>query len=262
MNDFKKKSVFAVSVAIVLLLILSLALCVKPVSALASSDIVEWGLTPNNKEITPAPHPKGKELLDKYGGCFVADTTQKEVFLTFDLGYEAGYTDEVLDILKKYNIKAVFFLCGHYLKEVDLIKRILDEGHEIGNHTDKHKDLPTLSDDLIKKDIVDFDIKYKEMFPNSSDLRFFRPPKGKFCERTSRIIKEQNLKNMMWSIAIADWGKTPIDAVKCSNTISNRIHNGAIILLHITNSGTVDMLNRLIPLLQEKGYSVGDATTL
>ncbi|MCL2847880.1 MAG: polysaccharide deacetylase family protein [Firmicutes bacterium] len=230
----------------------------------SSGEAISWGVTPNKEGRTPEPPKNGAKMLEDFGGMFVMPRENeqaedmKKVYFTFDLGYEAGYTAEVLDILKEHNIKGVFFLCGNYIKEEALIKRMLVEGHEIGNHTDKHKDLPMLSNEAITKDIADFDIKYKEAFSGSSDLRFFRPPKGRFCKRTLEATKEQNLKCMMWSIAIVDWGKEEIDAKKSADKITSRLHDGAIILLHITNAGTPKMLRQLIPQMQQAGYSAGN----
>ena len=224
---------------------------------------INWGLKPNTKEQTPEPPTQAVQILEKYGGKFVGDTTKKEVFLTFDLGYEAGHTGAVLDILKKHDIKAIFFLCGNYLKEVELINRMIDEGHTIGNHTDHHKDLPTLSDELIKKDIVDFTTKFQEKFgERNHTMKHFRHPKGRICERSVKIAKDEGLSTIMWSGAIVDWGKTPINAQASSDKILSRIHPGAILLFHISNSGMPKMLDILIPSLIEKGYTIGNAGEL
>jgi len=245
-----------------LLPMLVVSVTIKSVVAYADTGTISWGVNPNTQERTPEPPSGGAQLLKEYDGFFVADTLEKKVYFTFDLGYEAGYTAEVLDILAANNIKGVFFLCGNYLKETALINRMVAEGHEIGNHTDRHKDLPTLSADGITKDIVDFDVKYKEAFAASPAMRFFRPPQGKFCANTLKIAQQQNLATMMWSIAIVDWGKTPIDASKCAKKIADRLHPGAIILLHITNSGTPEMLRQLLPQMSAKGYTAGNVAEL
>ena len=242
-----------ISVSIVAVL-LCFALC-----GFANAPVVSWGVTPNTKEQTPGAPAGGEKMLAEHDGLYVADTTDKKVYFTFDLGYEAGFTNQVLDILKEKNIKGIFFLCGHYVETKDeLVNRMLDEGHQIGNHTDKHKDLPTLSDAGIKKDIVDFNDKFVDKYPDAPAMKFFRPGKGRFDARTLKIAKEQNLRTMLWSIAIVDWGKTPIDAKKSADKITSRVHPGAIILFHITNSGTPEMLKLLIPQLIEKGYTFGE----
>ena len=224
---------------------------------------INWGLKPNTKELSPEPPADGVALLEKYGGKFVGDVSKKEVYLTFDLGYEAGHTGAVLDILKKHDIKAIFFLCGNYLKETELVTRMIDDGHKIGNHTDHHKDLPTLGDDAIRKDITDFDTKFQDKFGDKNHtIKHFRPPKGRLCERSLSIAKDEGLTTLMWSGAIVDWHKTPINAQKSSDKIISRIHPGAILLFHIANSGMPKMLDIMIPSLIEKGYTIGTAGDL
>ena len=228
-----------------------------------TSPAINWGLGTNVGPEQPPHIPNGAEtLFQQYDGLYKVNTDEKKVFFTFDLGYEAGYTAEVLDILKANDIKAIFFLCGHYLNETELVTRMINEGHVIGNHTDKHKDLPTLSRDEIHKDIADFQTKFTERFPDAKAPTFFRPGKGRFDEKTLAVAKENNLKTMLWSIAIVDWGKSPIDAPASADKIMKRIHPGAIILLHISNSGMPEMLNLLIPKITEKGYSVGTPVVL
>ena len=245
------------------------------VSQLDKNDrAVSWGLRHHGSERVPTPPDGAAELLKEFGGMFVKGRASsvgedkqcaptKEVFLTFDLGYEAGYTGQVLDILKKHKIRAIFFLCGNYLKETELVNRMIDDGHKIGNHTDHHKDLPRLGDDAIRKDITDFDTKFKEKFGDKNHtIKHFRPPKGRLCERSLSIAKDEGLTTLMWSGAIVDWHKTPINAQKSSDKIISRIHPGAILLFHIANSGMPKMLDIMIPSLIEKGYTIGNAGEL
>ena len=233
-----------------------------------SGFVVNWGLTPNSRGVTPEAPRGGAELLRKYDGMYVceknAETSDKKVYFTFDLGYEAGFTAEVLDILQANSIKASFFLCGNYLQEDELIGRMISEGHTIGNHTDRHRDLPKLGDDAMKKDIVDFTEKFEEKYSMaySKKITQFRPPQGRFNERVLKEVQNQGLKTVMWSVAIVDWGKSPIPAQLNADKIAKRVHPGAIILFHITNSGTPEMLKLLIPQLVEKGYTIGDAGLL
>jgi len=256
-------ALFVVISVITLSLLIAISLNTHWAYALSGNETVSWGVNPNTEGRIPEPPKNGAKLLEEFGGIFVMPKNEeqhediKKIYFTFDLGYEAGYTAEVLDILKEHNIKAVFFLCGNYLKEDILIKRMLNEGHEIGNHTDKHKDLPTISSEAIQKDIADFDIKYKQAFEGNPPLKYFRPPKGNFCRKTLQAVKEQNLTNMMWSIAIVDWGKEEINAQKCADKITSRLHDGAIILLHITNAGTPKMLRILLGQMQQAGYVAG-----
>lgn len=216
----------------------------------ASSDIVSWGLSYHKDGTTPSVSTLGAELLKKYDGIYVGDTSQKQVYLTFDLGYEAGYTAAVLDLLQEYQIKGLFFVCGNYLKQTELMARMVKEGHQIGNHTDKHKDLPKLDEAGIRKDLTDLHLP--------KPAKFFRPPQGRFDEKTLRVAKEAGLRAVLWSVAIVDWKKSPKLNVKaCTQKILERVHPGAIMLFHIANAGTPEMLHALIPALQAQGYSFG-----
>jgi len=242
-------------------------LCVTCGSAL-SSNVISWGLTPNSLEKTPEAPKGGAELLEKYGGMYVCDADAeagaKNVYFTFDLGYEAGFTGECLDIMKENGIKATFFLCGNYLQEDELVGRMIAEGHTIGNHTDRHKDLPKLGEEAVRKDIKDFDDKFYAKYGETYGKKMtqFRPPQGRFNEKVLKEVQDQGMKTVMWSIAIVDWGKSPIPAKPNADKIAKRVHPGAIILFHITNSGTPEMLRLLIPQLTEKGYGIADAGAL
>ena len=222
---------------------------------------VNWGLSHKGGGQTPTAPAEGVALLNKYNGVYYSKNTveagEKKVFFTFDLGYESGYTAEVLDILRENNIHGIFFLTGHYLKQQELINRMIDEGHMIGNHTDKHKDLPTLSDEKIAGDIMDFQNAFTSQYPNAKPPVFFRPPQGRLDEKTLRIASDNGLRAMMWSSAIVDWNKKPIDPEKSADKIISRIHPGAIMLFHIANSGTPEMLKLLITQLTENGYAIG-----
>ena len=250
---FLKAILCAVSAAAigVTSLILNLTVSDEVVSA-----PISWGLGHHGNETVPTVPGGSEELLKKYDGMFRWDTNEKKVYFTFDLGYEAGYTGEVLDILDKNGIKATFFLCGNYLQNADLINRMIAGGHNIGNHTDKHKDLPTLSDDGIRTDIGTFQKDYLAAFPGAKVPVYFRPPQGRIDERTLKIAKGEGLKTVMWSVAIRDWAKTPIEAKPNAEKIASRVHPGAIILMHITNAGTPRMIEELLPLIAEKGYTV------
>jgi len=239
------------------MLIAPLLIAISPLLQGSASPIINWGLSPNTREEVPVAPDGVSNLLKQYNGLYHSDTDEKKVFVTFDLGYEAGYTAQVLDILKENNIKGIFFLCGNYLTQEELINRMIAEGHTIGNHTDKHKDLPKLSRENAAKDMMDLQNAFKEKYPTAVAPIYMRPPQGRFDETTLEIANENKLRTMLWSIAIVDWGKTPIDAQKSADKIASRIHPGAIILCHITNSGTPKMLEKLIPQITEKGYTIG-----
>lgn len=256
----KKKYKLACFLAIMLVFVCFLSNATA--TATASERIISWGLKSNYHERTPVPPDGSIAMLEENNGLFVGDTEVKNVYLTFDLGYEAGYTAKVLDILRDSNIKAIFFLCGNYLKEEELVNRMIAEGQYIGNHTDKHKDLPLLSEEEIKKDIVSFQEKFNAKYSKDAPIKFFRPPQGRFSAKVLKAASGEGLKTALWSIAIVDWNKTPINAAESADKIESRLHPGAIVLSHITNSGTVEMLKLLIPKISAKGYQIGDPQLL
>ena len=166
------------------------------------------------------------------------------------MGYEAGYTGEELDLLQSYQIKGLFFLCGNYMKQTDLVERMINEGHQLGNHTNKHRDLPRLDAAGIRKDLGDLQLP--------KPAKFFRPPQGRFDEKTLQVAKDMGLRAVLWSVAIMDWQKSPkLNVPQCTQKIMQRVHPGAIMLFHITNPGTPELLRTVIPALQEQGYTFG-----
>ena len=255
------KRFFISTVLVALVLVVNFAS--NALAFLNATSTISWGLTHRGNASIPEIPNGAAELLKDNNGIFVGDKSQNRVYLTFDLGFEAGFTGQVLDELKQHDIKAIFFVCGNYLKENEIINRMLDDGHCIGNHTDRHLDLPKKDEETIKKDIQDLDVKFSLQYPTANfKFKYFRPPFGKFCANTLSQANQLGLKTVLWSNAIADWGKSPIDASKYSDKLVSRLHNGSIILLHITNSGTPKMLSQLIAKAVAAGYQFGDATTL
>ena len=226
------------------------------------TSIISWGFVPNTFEHTPMPTAGGLDLLNKHNGIFVGNTQKKEIYFTFDLGSESGFTDSILNILKVNNLKAIFFLGGDYISEERLIHRMITEGHLIGNHTNKHEDLPMLSKKNIKKDIFTFQENFKNSYPNY-EVKFFRPPYGRFDRRVLKIAQASGMKSVLWSIAIVDWEEAPpLDITLNANKIAQRLHPGAILLLHIRNPGAPELLKSLLPQIAEKGYRVGNPNDL
>ncbi len=234
------------------LLLTAVCFCTAAITAVmgTSSDVVSWGLGYHQNGNTPSVSAVGAELLQKYNGMYVGDTTKRQVYFTFDLGYESGYTAEVLDVLKGSQISALFFLCGNYLRETALIERMQNEGHQLGNHTNKHRDLPKLDESAIRKDLNDLHLP--------KPAKFFRPPQGRFDEKTLRVAQAEGLRAVLWSVAIVDWKKSPrLNVTQCTQKIMSRVHPGAIMLFHIANPGTPDLLRSVIVNLQAQGYGFG-----
>ncbi|WP_416148911.1 delta-lactam-biosynthetic de-N-acetylase [Salipaludibacillus sp. HK11] len=208
----------------------------------------------NGEPSTTEPH--FEELIEKYGGMYIGDTSEKNLYLTFDNGYENGYTEIILDLLKEKNVPATFFVTGHFLNEEnDLIKRMVSEGHIVGNHSFHHPSLPEVSDDRLEREIHSLEQAYEEV-TGRTDMMYLRPPQGTFSERSLSKTAEMGYTNVFWSLAYKDW---EIDRQKGADyaydNIMERIHPGAVLLLHSVSSDNAEALPRVIDDLQSEGYT-------
>ena len=192
-------------------------------------------------------------ILASTNSIYVGSTDSKNIYLTFDCGYENGYTTKILDILKDKKVNATFFITGHYLKSAtDLVLRMINEGHVVANHSDKHKDITKISDEEIKKDIVDLETKYNYL--TGKDItRFYRPPAGTFDKESLMVVSDLGYKTMFWSVAYPDWNHNKGVLFAVNEVVSN-IHNGAIILLHAVSNDNAMALAIIIDKLQNLGY--------
>jgi len=221
-----------------------------------------WGLLrqPNNQ--TPKPDPGANEVLTRYGGMFVGDVTKKTIYLTFDEGYENGFTSKILDTLRDNNVKAAFFITGPYLKEhQDLVRRMVEEGHTVGNHTIHHPSLPEKSDSEIEEEVLGLERAFTEKF--GAKMKFLRPPKGEYSEKSLSITNKLGYTNMFWSFAYDDWHRDKIRGPEYAyKMVINNLHNGEIMLLHAVSKDNADALDMIIKGVRESGYEFGDVETL
>ena len=194
-----------------------------------------------------------KGILDSVGGIYVGDKDKKNIYLTFDCGYENGYTEKILDVLKEKNVNATFFLTGHYIDSAkDLVLRMKDDGHVLANHSNLHKNITTLNKVQIEEEIKGLEIKYNNL-TGSNLTKFFRPPAGNFDQKSLEVLKDLGYVPLFWSVAYKDWDhKNGIEfAVQ---EVCKNIHNGAIILLHAVSSDNALALSSIIDKLQDEGY--------
>lgn len=215
-----------------------------------------WGFQKKGNHQTPEIGLLYESLLEKYGSFFVGDTTKKNIYLTFDNGYENGYTTDILDVLKKKEVPAAFFVTGHYLTEnEDLIRRMVDEGHIVGNHSWHHPDLTKVSDIRLKKELKLVEEEYKKI-TGKTDMMYLRPPRGIFSERTLKLSKDHGYVNVFWSLAFVDWNTDQQKGWKYAyHNIMEQIHPGAIILLHTVSEDNAKALSKVIDDLREEGYT-------
>lgn len=212
-----------------------------------------WGLKKNVNAPPEVPETI-QNLLSSYGGIYI-DHTPRTLYLTFDEGYENGYTAKILDVLKENNVKAAFFVTGPYLeKETELVKRMFEEGHVVGNHTVNHPSMPRLSStDEVAKEITDLHKMCQEKYGQS--MHFFRPPRGEYSERTLKICQDLGYQNVFWSFAYKDW---EVDNQKGADyayeQIKKGVHDGAVLLLHAVSKDNAEVLDRVIKDLKSEGY--------
>ncbi|MEG1255918.1 delta-lactam-biosynthetic de-N-acetylase [Clostridium sp.] len=218
---------------------------------------IAWWFKPNKQHITPEINLKIGFDLDKYDAHYVGDTSRKVLYLTFDEGYENGYTPKILDILKENNVKAIFFVTSPYLKgNPDIIKRMVDEGHIVGNHTNHHPSMPdvTGTEEKFNNEFSDVESKFKEI--TGKDIpNYFRPPMGEYSEKSLAMTKNLGYKTVFWSFAYHDWdiNKQP-DPVKAKETIINGFHNGSIMLIHAVSKTNTDILDSILKEAKAQGY--------
>lgn len=221
-----------------------------------SNTLICWGLKRATEESKqPTLDQESLKILNEYDGISMGNANSNSIYLTFDLGYEAGYTSKILDVLKENNVKAIFFITGHYLNtQSDLVKRMIEEGHIVGNHTVNHKSLPDLTDDEIKNEIMNLHNALYEKF--GYEMTYFRPPKGEFSSRVLSIAKELGYTAVLWSSAYDDWDESKQGREDYGKSkILGNLHNGCVLLLHGTSKDNSNILDYVIKEAINKGYT-------
>jgi peptidoglycan-N-acetylmuramic acid deacetylase len=219
-----------------------------------SNELLAWGFRRGENHSQATLDTKPENLIRKYNGISMGNKDSNYVYLTFDCGYEAGYTEKILDILKENNVKAVFFITAHYLNTAeDIVKRMIEEGHIVGNHTVNHKCLPNLSDEEIKNEVMQLHNAVFEKF--GYEMKYFRPPKGEFSERVINITNELGYTTVMWSSAYDDWDTEKQDREEYgTKKILDNMHNGCVLLLHATSKDNANILDNVIKNIKNSGY--------
>ena len=219
-----------------------------------SNTKIGWGIKRSDNHEQPDVGSKNKEILDRYQGIYLGNKDKKTIYLTFDLGYEAGYTPKILEILKQNDVKATFFITAHYLNtQPDLVKQMIDEGHIIGNHTVNHKSMPSCSFETIKKEVMDLHAAVNNKF--GYEMKYIRPPKGEYSERTVAYTNTLGYTTVMWSFAYDDWDESKQGREEYGKKkILDNIHNGEVMLLHATSKDNSNILDDVIKQIKNMGY--------
>jgi len=215
-----------------------------------------WWIKLNSEHKTPEINSNIKEMIDKYDGIYVGDTSKKVIYLTFDEGYENGYTPKILDVLKENDVKTIFFVTGSYIdRNPELIQRMLDEGHQIGNHSISHPSLPDVDYEKLEQELLGLDDKLYEKF--GVRTKYMRPPSGEYSERVLAAAQQLGYKTIFWSFAYDDWYADKIRGADYAyNKVMANLHNGAVMLLHAVSKDNADALDRIIKDIKAQGYEI------
>ena len=222
----------------------------------SSLETGSWGLS-FREEGAPPIGNAGKDQLKQYDAAYIGGLGKKVLYLTFDAGYENGCTEKILDILKKHNVRAAFFLVGNYMqKNADLVRRMVDEGHIVGNHTMHHYDMSKLSDKAaFAKELTDLEDLFRDI--TGKELpKYYRPPQGTYSAENLKMARELGYQTVFWSLAYVDWNNdSQPTREQAFQKLLPRTHNGAVILLHSTSATNAEILDELLTKWEGAGYT-------
>ena len=217
-----------------------------------------WGLSFREEGEPPIGNADAASLR-RYDAVYLGDTNDKVLYLTFDAGYENGCTAQILDVLKAHNAKAAFFVVGNYLETApELVQRMADEGHLVGNHTWHHYDMSRIADEATFTDeLTRVAEKYREL-TGQAMKKYYRPPQGVYSEENLRMAQALGYRTVFWSLAYVDWLQDDQPtAEEAFSKLLPRTHPGAIVLLHSTSATNAAILDELLTRWEEAGYRFG-----
>ena len=226
-------------------------------SASGGASSGNWGLSFQEEGQCPQGNASIEELAE-YNAYYAQDTEEKVLYLTFDAGYENGNTETILNALKKHNVSATFFVVGTYIEsEPELIQRMVDEGHTVGNHTWHHPDMSGIETmEEFTKELTDVEDAFRQT-TGQEMTKYYRPPQGIYSESNLEMAKELGYQTFFWSLAYVDWyADDQPTREEAFDKLLGRIHPGAIVLLHSTSSTNAEILDELLTKWEEMGYQV------
>ena len=258
----KKKnfiSIFIIFILFILVIFLSLISntsnnTIETSSNISNNKKIEWGIKREVDHKQPDLGSSNKKVLEDNNGIAIGNSEKKYIYLTFDEGYEAGYTSKILETLQNNDVKATFFITAHYVNtQEELVKQMINEGHIVGNHTVNHKSMPDLSEEEIKKEVMELHQGVFEKY--NYEMKYIRPPKGEFSQKSIIETNKLGYKTVMWSFAYEDWNedKQP-DEENAKKKILDNLHNGEIMLLHGNSKTNTNILDSIIKEAKNMGY--------
>ena len=251
---------------LIILMVIILAMCIYLLfkeeqtistnSESLSSKKIEWGIKRGDNNMQPDVGTVNKQLMEESDSIYIGNKDKKIVYLTFDLGYEAGYTDDILNTLKENEVTGTFFVTAHYINtSSELVQKMIDNNDIVGNHTVNHKSMPGLDEQSLKEEVMKLHDAVKEKF--NYEMKYIRPPKGEYSQKSLALTKELGYKTVMWSFAYADWDeKNQPNPEEAKKKIIDNLHNGEVMLLHATSKTNRDILGDVIKEIKNKGYEI------
>ncbi len=245
--------------------IITFTLLPQEIYALSLSNKAQgWGYSKSVNHKTPSVSKGTIKLLAKYDGYYVYNTDEKIIYLTFDLGYDNGYTDKILNVLKKHHINATFFVCkGTITGNPKAIKRMVTEGHVVANHTVNHIPFYKQSKSSLEEELQGVEKAYEEVTGDQM-LKIVRPPEGGYSEKSLAITKDLGYTSVFWSIALPnDWNLDKQPSRKATLSLfKNQHHKGAIVLLHGVSPVVANNLDTMLTQLEDEDYEFGLVTDM
>lgn len=220
-----------------------------------SNETLAWGFRRGENHEQAVLDSESLKVVEKYNGIAMGNAESKNIYLTFDSGFEAGYTENILKTLKENDVTAAFFITAHYVNTApDLVKQMIQNGNIVGNHTVNHANLPGLSDEEVKEEIMKLHNSIYEV--TGYEMTYFRPPRGEFSERTASIVQNLGYTSVLWSNAYDDWDESKQGRSEYGKKkVLDNLHNGAVILLHSTSKDNMEMLDSMIKEAKAMGYN-------
>ena len=222
----------------------------------AQNNEISWYINFNKSVPNSQPTiPREASFINEYSTISIGNNNEKCIYLTFDAGYENGNVEKTLDILKKHDINAAFFILPHLITDsTELVLRMKNEGHLICNHSKSHKNMSKYGNDAFADELLSANEILKEYAGFEMD-KFYRPPEGRFSQDNLECAQKLGYTTVFWSLAHADWDNEKQPAPeKALNLLLSRVHNGCVLLLHPTSSTNVAILDELITTLKKDGY--------
>lgn len=271
MNSQKRMDKFIASVLMIAIIIMAIVIWNRAEEliitssshiSITSSDHISttsnWGLGFGREGTKPSGNETPKKMQE-YNAYYMAQGEEPILYLTFDCGYENGNTDRILDALKKHNVHATFFVVGHFLEtSPEMVKRMVQEGHMIGNHTYHHPDMSKIATkEAFAKEMMDNEALFKKI--TGYDMqKYYRPPQGKYNIVNLKMANEMGYSTFFWSLAYVDWKQDDQPTrEEAFSKLLTRVHPGAIVLLHNTSSTNAGILDELLTKWEEMGYRFG-----